>query len=172
MFYLSSPGSGDVASQPVLLLSLDQPPVLASVPNYDTDRDDDTGLLLKHNSGSESEQLFRLELTQAVQLQGVIPVELFASARNSNGSFTLDVRLRSCRGTDCTEVAYRRVTATSTGVGFVSMTFDLVPIATALERRRRARARDLGADLRSPCLAGVRHGGRRQPHRPAILTKH
>ena len=132
-FYLASPGSGDVASQSVLLLSVDQPPALASVPNYDTDRDNDTGLLLKHNSGAESEQLFRLELTQAVQLRGAVPVELFASARHSNGSFTLDVRLRSCRGTDCTEIAYRRVTATSTGAGFVSMAFDLVPIETALE---------------------------------------
>jgi hypothetical protein len=132
VFYLASPGSGDVVSQPVLLLSVDQPPVLASVPNYDTDRDNDTGLLLKHDSGSESEQLFRLELTQAVHLQSAIPVELFASARNSNGSFTLDVRLRGCHGTDCTEIAFGSATATSTGVGFVSMTFDLVPIDTVL----------------------------------------
>jgi hypothetical protein len=116
----------------VLPLSFDPPPVLGSVPNYDTDRDNDTGLLLKHDSGSESEQLFQLQLTQEVQLRGVIPVELFASARNSNGSFTLDVRLRACRGTDCTELAYKRVAATSTGVGFVSMTFDLVPAETVL----------------------------------------
>ncbi|HEX4983912.1 MAG TPA: HD-GYP domain-containing protein, partial [Ilumatobacteraceae bacterium] len=132
VIYLSSPGSGDVESRTVLPLSVDQPPVLASVPNYDTDRDNDAGLLLKHDSGPESEQLFRLELMQAVHLRGVIPVELFASARNNNGSFTLDVRLRSCRGTDCTEVAYERVTATSTGIGFVSMAFDLVPIDTVL----------------------------------------
>ena len=132
VFYLSSPGSGDVASQLVLPLSVESPPVVAPVPNYDTDRDNDAGLLLKHDSGSGSEQSFRWDIPQPVALGGAVVVELFATGKNNNGPFTLDVWLRSCRGSDCTDIAYGRQTSNSPDQGFASMTFDLGTIDTVL----------------------------------------
>ncbi|HWM22189.1 MAG TPA: HD-GYP domain-containing protein [Ilumatobacteraceae bacterium] len=131
VFYLSSPGSGDVASQLVLPLTVDSP-AAAAVPNYDTDRDNDAGLLLKHDSGPESEQRFHWDTAQAISLRGAVMVELFATGRNHNGSFALDVWLRSCRGSVCTDLAYRRQVADSPDQGFGPMTFDLGTIDAVL----------------------------------------
>jgi HD domain len=131
VFYLSSPGSGDVVSQLVLPLSVESP-VPAPVPNYDTDRDDDVGLLLRHDSGSGSQQRFHWNIAEPVALRGSVMVELFATGKNNNGPFTLDVWLRNCRGSVCTDLAYLRHTSNSPDQGFTSMTFDLGTIDTVL----------------------------------------
>ena len=120
-----------MASQLVLPLSVDSP-VGAAVPNYDIDRDQDAGLLLKHNSGSGSEQRFHWDITQPVALRGAVVVELFATGKNNNGSYTLDVWLRSCSGSGCTDLAYRREAADSPDQGFAPLAFDLGTIDTVL----------------------------------------
>ena len=88
--------------------------------------------MLKHDSGSGSEQRFHWDIAQAVALRGAVVVELFATGKNNNGPFTLDVWLRSCRGSECTDLAYRRQTSDSPDQGFASMTFDLGTIDTVL----------------------------------------
>jgi hypothetical protein len=132
VLYLLSPGTGDVASQPVLALGAEAPPAVSPVPNYDTDRDNDTGLLLKQNSGSESVQSFRWEVAGSLHVRGAVTVELHATARNQSGPFALDVRLRICRGAACTEIGYGRASAESPDDGYGVLEFDLGAIDVAL----------------------------------------
>lgn len=132
VFYLLSPGPGDVPSQAVLQLGIELPPELALVPNYDTDRDDEPGLTLEHASDSRREQRFRWDTAQTIHLRGAITVQLHATGRNNSGPFTLDVRMRSCRGADCTDIANRRESTISPEQGFASITFDLGPIDAVL----------------------------------------
>jgi hypothetical protein len=114
-----------VSSQPVLPLSTEAPPVLAPVPNYDVDRDNDTGLLLKHNSQTQNEQPFRWTTDGGLRLRGTVGVELDATAKNHTGPFTLDVRLRACRRAACTDITYGRQSADSPADGYASLVFDL-----------------------------------------------
>jgi hypothetical protein len=130
--FLTSPGAGDVASQPVLPLGLDVPPVLPVVPNYDTDRDSDPGLTLTRDSDAQREQRFRWEITQEVRLDGPAAVQLHATGAHNRGPFTLDVGLRSCRGSECNDIASRRESTISPGQGFATITFDLGRIDVAL----------------------------------------
>jgi hypothetical protein len=110
-------------------------PIALFVPNYDTDRPDNApGLTLKHDSGSESEQRFGWDATQSVRFRGTVDVVLYATGKNNNGSFVLDARLRSCRGSDCTEIAYDRTSAGSPllGLGYTTVTFELGAIDVVL----------------------------------------
>jgi hypothetical protein len=122
LLYLSSPGSGDVASQLVLPLSDESPPALDVVPNYDTDRDHEPGLTLERGSSS---QRFRWDIAHAVELRGAVAVQLHATAADNRGPFTLDVALRSCRASVCTDIASRRESTISPSQGFSAITFDL-----------------------------------------------
>jgi HD domain-containing protein len=142
MLFLKSPGTGDVASQPVLLLSTETPDrsEASPIPDYDTDRDNnDPGLTLKEKGSKKegSEQSFQWSAPQALRLRGDIDVVLHARRdEKQGGPFMLDVLLRSCRGTDCTLIAYQRVSGDSPDedddVPYVTLNLDLGSIDTEL----------------------------------------
>ena len=108
-------------------------PLSPPVPDYDTDGE--PGLTLRYESGSgqdESEQSFRWDAPEAVQVRGTVDVVLHAMRRNSDGSFMLDVRLRSCRGDECTEIKYQRVAADPLVADYETLHLDLGSIDTTL----------------------------------------
>ncbi len=126
--YLTSPGTGDVAWQRYLPLTTEFPlsPLLPPVPDYDADGE--MGRTLKHQAGSdnaESEQSFRWDAPQTVRFRGTVDVVLYGRRRNATGPFMLDVWLRSCRGTDCTEIKYQQASANPILPGYVTLNLDL-----------------------------------------------
>jgi hypothetical protein len=85
--HLGTAGRGDTASQPVLPLQIDAPPAVA-LPNYDTDRDDDPGLMIKKDgaglNGSDPTkvQRFRVDVATDGTLVGDAKVRLYVAAKD------------------------------------------------------------------------------------------
>ncbi len=164
VFYLSSPGSGDVSSQLVLPLSVESPQGAALVPNYDTDRDSEAGLLLKHDSGSGSEQRFRWDVPEPVALRGAGGGRLVRDREEQQRS----VHARSCAA-ELPRVRLHRHRVRPSDVGQPGSGLRVDDVRSRHDRhgagrRRRPRAGDRDADrIRSARLVGVRHHRRRQP---------
>jgi hypothetical protein len=122
--YFTSPGTGDLARQRYLTLTTESPVSPLSPPVPDYGGDGEPGLTLKDETGlgqEESEQSFRWDASQAVQFRGTVNVVLHAKRRISDGPFMLDVRLRICGGTDCTEIKYQQVSSDQLGEDYVTL---------------------------------------------------
>jgi hypothetical protein len=99
--YLTNPGSGNTTSSLVLALSRDGP-TDSTLANFDTDRDDDNGLLLVRSSAGLDEtnnakkQIWSLDVGSQ-DLKGA-SVRLRAALKNydQSESATLAVRLERC----------------------------------------------------------------------------
>jgi hypothetical protein len=125
--YLTSPGSGDVVSQPVLPLTTGEV-VDASVANYDKDRNIDPGLTLFR----ESSQRFRWEITQPTGFHGAAAVVLHATGKHRHGAFLVDVWLSKCQGDTCHTIGCARAEGESPADGWDELTFELDEIDVEL----------------------------------------
>ena len=87
LMYLTNPGSSNTTSSLNLLLDED-PPTLGWLPNYDTDRDSDQGLLLNKSSAGAGEsdptkfQRWKMPSASGIELAGSVKLTLFAATKN------------------------------------------------------------------------------------------
>jgi hypothetical protein len=105
--YLTSPGAGAVASQPVLPLATATPTALL-VANYDTDRNADPGLTLARGGGEGvGSQRFRWTAAANVRFTGSIDVRLFVTGPGllNTANLVVDAELRRCGPSTCTTLA-------------------------------------------------------------------
>lgn len=149
--YLKTDGPGDRTSTPVLALSKTVPGV-ATLPNYDTDRDAFAGLVVQEGGAGPNEtdplkhQTWSFTATSPIVLNPGVTLTLWSSSKDFEPAKagTINAYLRDCTtaGTGCTTVASATVTDATwnDGVGdFAEDTFDFgapnhtVPTGRALQ---------------------------------------
>lgn len=147
-WYLRSLGPGDASSTPKLPLAVAAGPTNGALPNYDIDRDDADGLLLREAASGLSQQLAETDpskfqlwsytMPAATRLSGNARVTLYGAMRNMaadlNGRvrvFLLDCSSTTSAGADCSTIAVGTVTrrpwsnAPDTWVGFTAFMGDV-----------------------------------------------
>lgn len=139
-YWLASPGSGDTASSPVLTMDSD-PPVAGPLPNFDTDRDGDPGLMIKKGEGEvESADSTKVQVWKAPsggpRTIGSASLRLYAAPKDFDWDKVGVVRaiLQRC-ATDLSSCATLATTSRSVnapgGSSFVAVDLDFGPIGSA-----------------------------------------
>ena len=122
--YLRAAGPGDQVSVPVLPLSLERGPTNTVLPNYDTNRDPDPGLLLGQIAAGPGQQiassdptryqLWMYPVTTDLVISGSASLNIWAATEDMQAglearlrTYILDCPITSVDGSDCVEIAPR-----------------------------------------------------------------
>lgn len=146
-FSLSAGGLGDQVWQPLIDLEADQPPAHATLPNYDTDHNEDPGLTVVASPNGlltrvpEGVQTWRLPET-VVRIAGPVSLSLWVAPDGPQLPGLLEIRagLFDCdlARTDCVSLIGETVKYTVSSTAFAPVDFDLtVPGGHTVAAERR-----------------------------------
>jgi hypothetical protein len=153
--YLGTSGSGNTSSTPVLPFTSD-PPTAGSLPNYDTDRDDDPGLFIGNDddgAGVDEAQIWSEDQPQGLVLAGTARLTFWSAMEDFQTSRrgVVTATLMNCStGGVCTTVATATLDLpdwSGGSAGWVERTLDFGPVSHTIANGRRLRLRlDVGSN--------------------------